>query len=43
MTARGKTSPFEFNEPRQYTWGLIDASHHVVGPLIAAALVALWH
>jgi hypothetical protein len=36
------TAAFEFSKPRQWTWGLIDASYHVVGLLIAAVVVALW-
>jgi len=34
------TAAFEFNKPRQWTWGLIDASYHVVGLAIAGVLVA---
>jgi hypothetical protein len=33
---------FEFSKPRQWTWGVIDASYHVVGLLIAAIVLALW-
>jgi hypothetical protein len=33
---------FEFSKPRQWTWGIIDASYHVVGLLIAAVVLALW-
>ena len=33
---------FEFSKPRQWTWGVIDASYHVVGLLIAAIVIALW-
>lgn len=36
------TAAFEFSKPRQWTWGIIDASYHVVGLLIAAVIVALW-
>ena len=36
------TAAFEFNKPRQWTWGLVDASYHVVGLLIAAIIIALW-
>jgi hypothetical protein len=35
------TAAFEFTKPRQWTWGVIDASYHVVGLLIAAIIVAL--
>jgi hypothetical protein len=37
------TAAFEFSKPRQWTWGLVDASYHVVGLLIAAIIIALWH
>lgn len=33
---------FEFSKPRQWTWGVIDASYHVLGILIAAVMLALW-
>jgi Protein of unknown function (DUF1761) len=33
---------FEFSKPRQWTWGVIDASYHVVGLLLAAIVLALW-
>jgi hypothetical protein len=36
------TAAFEFNKPRRFTWGVIDASYHVVGLLIAAIILALW-
>ncbi len=36
------TAAFEFSKPRQWTWGVIDSSYHVVGLLIAAVLVAIW-
>jgi Protein of unknown function (DUF1761) len=36
------TAAFEFTKPRQWTWGVIDASYHVIGLLIAAILLALW-
>jgi Protein of unknown function (DUF1761) len=36
------TAAFEFSKPRQWTWGIIDASYHVVGLLIAAVMLALW-
>jgi Protein of unknown function (DUF1761) len=36
------TAAFEFSKPRQWTWGVIDASYHVVGLLIAAVMLALW-
>jgi hypothetical protein len=36
-----QTAAFEFTKPRQWTWGVIDASYHVVGLLIAAIILAL--
>jgi len=36
------TAAFEFTKPRRFTWGVIDASYHVVGFVIAAVLLALW-
>lgn len=33
---------FEFSKPQRWTWGVIDASYHVVGLLIAAIVLALW-
>ena len=36
------TAAFEFTKPRQWTWGVVDASYHVVGLLIAGVLIALW-
>ena len=36
------TAAFEFSKPRRWTWGLIDASYHVVGLLIAAVIVGVW-
>ena len=36
------TAAFEFSKPRQWTWGVIDASYHVLGLLIAAVIIALW-
>ena len=35
------TAAFEFNKPRQWTWGLIDAAYHGVGLLLAAIIVSL--
>jgi hypothetical protein len=35
------TSAFEFSKPNRWTWGLIDASYHVVGLVIAAVILAL--
>jgi hypothetical protein len=35
------TAAFEVQKPRQWTWGLIDASYHVVGLAIAAVIVAV--
>jgi hypothetical protein len=36
------TAAFEFAKPRRWTWGVIDASYHVVGLLIAGVVIALW-
>ena len=36
------TAAFEFAKPSRWTWGVIDASYHVVGLLIAAIIIALW-
>ena len=36
------TAAFEFSKPRQWTWGIIDASYHVIGLLIAAIILAIW-
>lgn len=36
------TAAFEFSKPRQWTWGVIDASYHVVGLLITGVILALW-
>ena len=36
------TAAFEFSKPRQWTWGVIDASYHVLGLVIAAVIIALW-
>jgi hypothetical protein len=36
------TAAFEFSKPRQWTWGIIDASYHLVGLLIAAIILAIW-
>ena len=36
------TAAFEFAKPRRWTWGVIDASYHVVGLLIAGIVIALW-
>jgi hypothetical protein len=36
------TAAFEFSKPRQWTWGVIDASYHVLGLLITAVMLALW-
>lgn len=36
------TAAFEFSKPRQWTWGFIDASYHVLGLVIAAVIIALW-
>jgi Protein of unknown function (DUF1761) len=35
------TSAFEFSKPNRWTWGLIDASYHVVALVIAAVILAL--
>jgi hypothetical protein len=31
---------FEFSKPRQWTWGLIDASDHVAGLVLAGVILA---
>ena len=36
------TAAFEFTKPRQWTWGVIDASYHAFGLLIAGIITALW-
>ena len=36
------TAAFEINKPSRYVWGLIDASYHVLGILIASVILALW-
>ena len=36
------TAAFEFSKPRQWTWGVIDASYHVLGILIAAVIRGCW-
>ena len=36
------TAAFEFAKPNQWTWGVIDASYHVLGLLIAGTLIAVW-
>ena len=36
------TAAFEFAKPNQWLWGAIDASYHVIGLLVAAAVLALW-
>jgi hypothetical protein len=33
---------FEFSKPRQWTWGLLDASYHLVGLVVAAVILAVW-
>ncbi len=35
------TAAFEFQKPQPFTWGLIDASYHVVGLVIAGAIIGL--
>ena len=35
------TAAFEFAKPNQWTWGVIDASYHVIGLLIAGIVIAL--
>jgi uncharacterized protein DUF1761 len=32
---------FEFSKPARWTWGLIDATYHVVGLTVAAVILAL--
>jgi len=36
------TAAFEFAKPRRWIWGVIDASYHVVGLLIAGVVIAVW-
>jgi hypothetical protein len=36
------TAAFEFAKPSRWTWGVIDASYHVVGLLIAGVVIAVW-
>ena len=33
------TAAFEFQKPQQWTWGVIDASYHAVGIVLAAAII----
>lgn len=33
---------FEFSKPRQWIWGVVDASYHVIGLLVTAVILALW-
>ena len=33
------TAAFEFQKPQPWTWGIIDASYHVVGLTIAGAVI----
>ena len=35
------TAAFEFQKPQPFTWGLIDASYHVVGLAIAGGIIGL--
>jgi len=35
------TAAFEFNKPKQWTWGAIDATYHVLGLVIAAVVIAV--
>jgi len=35
------TAAFEFTKPDRWTWGLIDASYHVVALVIAGIVIAL--
>jgi hypothetical protein len=35
------TAAFEFSKPRQWTWGVVDASYHAVGLLLAAIILGL--
>lgn len=35
------TAAFEFNKPKQWTWGVIDATYHAVGLVLAAVVIAL--
>lgn len=36
-----QVAAFEFSKPQQWTWGVIDASYHVVGLVIAGAIIGL--
>ena len=36
------TAAFEFSKPQRWTWGVIDASYHAIGILIAAVIIAVW-
>lgn len=35
------TAAFEFSKPRQWTWGVISASYHAVGLLLAAIILSV--
>ena len=35
------TAAFEFTKPKQWVWGAIDASYHILGLAIAGVIVAL--
>lgn len=35
------TAALEFSKPRQWTWGLVTASYHAVGLLLAAIILSL--
>lgn len=35
------TAAFEFNKPKQWTWGAIDATYHALGLLLAAVILAV--
>ena len=35
------TAAFEFKKPQPWTWGVIDATYHAIGLLIAAAIIGL--
>jgi uncharacterized protein DUF1761 len=36
------TAAFEFRKPQQWTWGVIDASYHVVGLVLAAVIIGVF-
>ncbi len=36
------TATFETNKPRPMVWGAVNAGYHVVGNLVAAAIIGAW-